>query len=174
MGLRPEVRGPHLDDLPGLHGQRGEVSAAVDRDALAQDGVQTPHLVPTQHADTPAVVRGVSGGHDDRNRLDTRPQRRSAGGANTTSGANAQAAERDGPLLGQSWRKLLQDGGLVRDIRHVRAEACSRTPVPSSVTLDPARSRRWTTPAFYPTGINRSLLIGWTLTRPTTLTFHAR
>lgn len=88
------------------------------------------------------------------------------GGANTTSpGQNAQEAERDGPMPGQSWRKLLQDGGLVREIRHVRAEASSRAPVPSSVTLDPARSRSWTTPAFYPTGINRSLLIGWTLTR---------
>lgn len=70
-GLRDTFRdsgdGPwsHLDDLPGLHGQRGEVSAAVDRDALAQDGVQTPHLIPTQHADPPALLRGIRGGHDD-------------------------------------------------------------------------------------------------------------
>lgn len=58
--------GSHLDDLPGLHGQRGEVSTAVDRDALSQDGVQTLHLIPRQHTDPPTLLRGITGGHDDR------------------------------------------------------------------------------------------------------------
>lgn len=79
----------HLDDVPGLHGQCGEVSAPVDRDALGQDGVQTPNLVPTQHADTPAVILGISGGHDDRTRVDRRPQRRAAE-RNATSRRSAQ------------------------------------------------------------------------------------
>lgn len=92
--------GSHLDDLPGLHGQCGEVSAPVDRDALGQDGVQTPHLVPTQHADTPAGILGISGGHDGRTRLDTRPQRRAAE-RNATSSSSAQETEREGPVLGQ-------------------------------------------------------------------------
>lgn len=57
----------HLDDLPGLHGQRGEVSTAVDRDALPQDGVQPLHLIPRQHADPPTLPLGTTGGHGDRN-----------------------------------------------------------------------------------------------------------
>lgn len=56
----------HLDDLPGLNGERGEVSAAVDWDTLSQDGVQTPHLIPRQHADPPTLLRSITGGHDDR------------------------------------------------------------------------------------------------------------
>ena len=64
--------GSHLDDLPGLHGQRGEVSAAVDRDALPQDGVQAPHLIPGQHADPPNLLRVITGGHDDRTERDVR------------------------------------------------------------------------------------------------------
>lgn len=59
------ARCSHLDDLPGLHGQRGEVPAAMDRDALAQDGVQTLHLIPRQHADPPTLITGIAGGHDD-------------------------------------------------------------------------------------------------------------
>ena len=65
--------GSHLDDLPGLHGQRGEVPAAVDGDALSQDGVQAPHLIPRQHADPPTLLRRITGGHDD-------PTERSGGG----------------------------------------------------------------------------------------------
>ena len=52
----------HLDDVPGLHGQSGEVPAAVDRDALPQDGVQPPHLIPGQHADPRIQLRGITGG----------------------------------------------------------------------------------------------------------------
>lgn len=60
-------RSSHLHDLPGLHGQRGEVPAAVDRDALAQDGVQPLHLIPRQHTEPPALIGGITvgGRHDD-------------------------------------------------------------------------------------------------------------
>ena len=63
-------RWSHLNDLSGLHGQRGEVSSAVDGDALSQDGVQAPHLIPRKHADPPTQIRGITGGHDDRTQRD--------------------------------------------------------------------------------------------------------
>lgn len=67
--------GSHLYDLPGLHGQRGEVSTAVDWDAFAEDGVQTQHLIPREHADSPTVVRSITGGHDDPTRRNVHRQR---------------------------------------------------------------------------------------------------
>lgn len=60
----------YLDNLAGLYGQRGEVSSAVDRYALTKDGVQTPHLIPRQHAHPPTLLRDITGGHDDRRQLD--------------------------------------------------------------------------------------------------------
>lgn len=53
-----------LDDVPGLHGQRGEVPAPVDGDALPQDGVQPPDLIPVQQAEPAALLRGVTARHD--------------------------------------------------------------------------------------------------------------
>lgn len=53
----------YLHYLPRLHRQSGEVPAAVDGDALRQNRVQTPHLIPGQHAEPPALIR--SSGHGD-------------------------------------------------------------------------------------------------------------
>ncbi len=48
---------PHRrHDPPRLHLQRGEVSSAVDRDALGQDEVQPLDLLPAQHAEVRAVL----------------------------------------------------------------------------------------------------------------------
>ena len=53
----------YLDDLPGLHGERGEVSTSVDGHALSEDGVQSLHLLPRQHTESPTLLRGITGGH---------------------------------------------------------------------------------------------------------------
>lgn len=55
----------YLYDLPRLHGQSGEVPPAVDGDALRQNRVQAPHLIPGQHAEPPALIR--NSGHGDGN-----------------------------------------------------------------------------------------------------------
>lgn len=96
-------RSSHLDDLPGLHGQRGEVAAAVDRDALAQDGVQPLHLIPRQHAEPPALLGGITvgGRHDDsRSRVSARKEREEG----------ERAARARGPPLSLS---LFSDSGAV-------------------------------------------------------------
>ena len=53
----------YLDDLPRLHGQRGEVAPAVDGDSLPDDRVQAPHLIPSQHAEPPTLFRGIAARH---------------------------------------------------------------------------------------------------------------
>lgn len=48
----------HFDYLPRLHLQGGEVSAAVDRDGLGEDGVQPLHLLPAEDANVAAFCVG--------------------------------------------------------------------------------------------------------------------
>ncbi len=58
----------HLDDVPRLHLQSGEVPAAVDGDGAGEDGVQALHLFPVKHAEVDALpVRAAVC----RNRLNT-------------------------------------------------------------------------------------------------------
>ncbi|TNN86096.1 hypothetical protein EYF80_003513 [Liparis tanakae] len=133
------ARGPHLHDLPRLHRQRGEVSSAVDRDALPQDGVQPLHLIPTQHADPPALLRGIGGGHDERTERDVL----------TESDRDRAAAERDslplisGSLIGGSvvWvnpnSNKLKEGKVFPELR--QCQEARRAPLwPPALDLGPA------------------------------------
>lgn len=65
----------YLNDLAGAHGQRWEVSSAVDGDGLPQDRVQPLHLIPRQHAEPPTVIGRITARHGDVN-YENPPDRR--------------------------------------------------------------------------------------------------